>query len=75
MTPHLNLLVKMVQMRGHNLPVGINAELTKIIPKYHNTPSYLELYLNYCGKSSTEVVCITILKISVISLLSRVLIT
>ena len=32
-TPHLNHLVKMVQMRGHN--ICFYAELTKIIPNYH----------------------------------------
>ena len=45
-TPHLNCLNKMVQMRGHN--VCFYAELTYIISSYHqNTPSYLELCLNY----------------------------
>ena len=32
-TPHLNRLVKTVQMRGHN--IRFYAELTKIIPNYH----------------------------------------
>ena len=32
-TPHLNRLVEMVQMRGHK--VCFCAELTKIIPNYH----------------------------------------
>ena len=32
MTPHLNRLVKTVQMRGHN--ICFSAELTKIISKY-----------------------------------------
>ena len=32
-TPHLNHLVKTVQMRGHN--ICFYAELTKIIPNYH----------------------------------------
>ena len=32
-TPQLNRLVEMVQMRGHN--IGFYAELTKIIPNYH----------------------------------------
>ena len=33
LTPHLNRLVKTVQMRGHN--IHFHAELTKIIPNYH----------------------------------------
>ena len=33
MTPHLNRLLKTVQMRGHN--IYFDAELTKIIPDYH----------------------------------------
>ena len=38
-TPHLNRLVKTVQMRGHN--ICFYEELTKLIPNYHqNTPSY-----------------------------------
>ena len=32
-TPHLNRLDKTVQMRGHN--ICFYAELTKIIPNYH----------------------------------------
>ena len=32
-TPHLNHLVEMVQIRGHN--ICFFAELTKIIPYYH----------------------------------------
>ena len=32
-TPHLNCLVKTVQMMGHN--ICFYAELTKIIPNYH----------------------------------------
>ena len=31
--PHLNCLIKTVQMRGHN--ICFYAELTKIIPNYH----------------------------------------
>ena len=41
-TPHLNHLDKTVQMRGHN--ICFYAELTKIIPNYHQIRSYLELY-------------------------------
>ena len=33
MTPHLNCLIEMVQMRGHN--ISFYAELTNIIPIYH----------------------------------------
>ena len=33
MTPHLNHLIEMVQMRDHN--ISFSAELTKIIPYYH----------------------------------------
>ena len=33
LTPHLNRLVKMVQMRSHN--IRFHAKLTKIIPNYH----------------------------------------
>ena len=33
MTPHLNRLVETVQMRGHS--ICFYAELTKIIPNYH----------------------------------------
>ena len=41
-TPHLNPLIVMVQMRGHN--IWLNAELTEIVPKlFPNTLSYLEL--------------------------------
>ena len=41
-TPHLNRLVETVQKRGHN--ICFYAELTKIIPNYHQIPSsYLEL--------------------------------
>ena len=32
--PHLNLLDKTVQIRGHNIHV-FNVELTNIIPNYH----------------------------------------
>ena len=32
-TPHLNRLIETVQMRGHN--ICFYAELTKIIPNYH----------------------------------------
>ena len=32
-TPHLNHLIEMVQMRGHN--IYFYAELTKIIPYFH----------------------------------------
>ena len=32
-TPHLNRLIETVQMRGHN--IWFHAELTKIIPNYH----------------------------------------
>ena len=32
-TPHLNRLVKMVQVRGHN--ICFYAELIKSIPNYH----------------------------------------
>ena len=32
-TPHLNRLDEMVQMRGHN--ICFNAELIKIIPNFH----------------------------------------
>ena len=32
-TPHMNRLNETVQMRGHN--IGFYAELTKIIPNYH----------------------------------------
>ena len=32
-TPHLNRLVETVQMRGHN--ICFYAELTKVIPNYH----------------------------------------
>ena len=32
-TPHLNRLMETVQMRGHN--ICFNAEITKIIPNYH----------------------------------------
>ena len=32
-TPHLNCLVETVQMRGHN--IWLYAELTKIVPNYH----------------------------------------
>ena len=46
MTHHLNRLIKAVQMRGHN--IGFYAELTKIIPNYHQaqqcTLSYLEFW-------------------------------
>ena len=34
-TPHLNRLDEAVQMRGHN--ICFYAELTKIIPNYHQT--------------------------------------
>ena len=34
-TTHLNHLHEMVQMRGHN--IYFNAELTNIIPNYHQT--------------------------------------
>ena len=33
MTSHLNRLIETLQMRGHN--IGFCAELTKIIPNYH----------------------------------------
>ena len=32
-TPHLNRLIETIQMRGHN--IYFYAELTKIIPNYH----------------------------------------
>ena len=42
MTPHLNRLFEMLQMRGNK--IWFYAELAKIIPIYQkNTPSYLEL--------------------------------
>ena len=41
-TPHLKRLVKTVQMRGHN--ICLNAELTKIIPNYHQILPYLDLW-------------------------------
>ena len=40
-TPHQNRLVKAVQTRGHN--IRFYAELTEIIPNYHQILSYLEL--------------------------------
>ena len=33
LTPHLNRLIETVQLRGHN--ICFYAELTKIIPNYH----------------------------------------
>ena len=36
MTPYLNHLIETVQLRGHN--IHFYAELTKIIPNYHQIP-------------------------------------
>ena len=41
MTPHLSRLDETVQMRGHNR--WFYAELSKIIPNYHQILFYLEL--------------------------------
>ena len=38
-TPHLNRLEETIQMRGHN--ICLYAELTKIIPDYHQITSLI----------------------------------
>ena len=53
-TPHLNCLVKKVQMRGQN--IGFCAKLTKIIPNYHQILVISAIYV--------EVLCIFLAHLS-----------
>ena len=46
MTPHLNHLNEMVQMRGHNIP--FYAELTKIIPNHNQILLLIYSFVKLC---------------------------
>ena len=50
-TPHLNRLIEMVQLRGHN--IRFYAELTKIIPNYHHRLPHIKSSGPGCSKLTT----------------------
>ena len=51
-TPHLNRLIKTVQMSGHN--ICFHAELTKIIPNYQQILHLIYSSEQQCWKGNTK---------------------